>query len=299
MNSGNKPDWIRADLDGGATLTVPRPFNPAATQLRLLTDSMAYRLRPFWQDSVPVWDIAVCAEVEPRSQVQRLGRFDDHEISQPIVVARMGRDANELRARLGPEVLDWAVLAGGEKEQPETGPVDTIRKGLLLVQVIEAVTKALEIYPIEVMDTGRQSGRRFAVLRADPDNDRDRFAKKIGMTDTAGALKRMFEDDGRDSESKWRISQSSSLGASQRTDVMATFVDTQDVSGRHGYRFETDEELPPDGPFFLRTHRDYGSERVISRRLKIIKALDTRVDLAEMLENPWQLRRTTSRNDRH
>jgi hypothetical protein len=139
----------------------------------------------------------------------------------------------------------------------------------------------------------RQSGRRFAVIRADPDNDRNQFAKKIGMTDTAAALKRMFEDDGRDSESKWRISQSPSLGASQRTDVTATFTDLQEVDGRHGYRFELDDALPPDGPFYLRTHRDYGSERVITRRLKNIKALDTRVDLAETLENPWRFRRAT------
>lgn len=284
-------DWIRADLDGGATLTVPRPFSPTTTQLRLLTDSMAYRLRPFWQDGVPVWDIAVCADVEPRSQVLGLGRFDEHELSQPIAVASVGRDAGELRARLGPAVLDWGVLAGGGKEEAEAGPVETIRKGLLLVQVIEAVTKALEVYPIEVMDTGRQNGRRYAVLRAAPANDRDRFAKKVGMTETANSLRRMFEEDARDSESKWRISQSSSLGASQRTDVIATFVDIEDVHGRHGYRFEIDEELPPNGPFFLRTHRDYGSERVISRRLKNIKALDTRVDLAEMLDDPWRVRR--------
>jgi hypothetical protein len=252
---------------------------------------MAYRMRAFWRDGAPVWDIPVCVEVQPRSQLQRLGLFDDHDISQPIVVARVGRDANDLRARLGPDVLDWAVLAGGERETAPAGPVENIQKGLRLVQILEAVTKALEIYPIEVMDTGRQGGRRYAVVRADPENERDRFAQKVRMTHTAGALKHMFEDDGRDSESKWRISQSSSLGASQRTDISATFVDTQQVNGRHGYRFELDDELPPEGPHFLRTHRDYGSERVIGRRLKNIKALDTRVDLAEMLENPWRIRR--------
>jgi hypothetical protein len=289
-------DWIRADLDSGATLAVPRPFEPARSHLMLLTDSMAYRLRPYYRDDAFVWDLSVCADIQPRSQVQRLGRragFEDHEISQPVAAVRVGREAHEFRARLGPDVLDWAVLAGGDKEQSDTGLVDPVRKALRLAQIVEAVTKALEIYPVEVMDVGRQSGRRFAVIRADPDNARDRFAKKIGMTDTAAALKRMFEDDGRDSESKWRISQSPSLGASQRTDVTATFTDLQEVDGRHGYRFELDDALPPDGPFYLRTHRDYGSERVITRRLKNIKALDTRVDLAETLENPWRFRRAT------
>jgi hypothetical protein len=140
------------------------------------------------------------------------------------------------------------------------------------------------------MDTGRQNGRRHAARRADPRNDRERFAKKVGMTKTANALKHMVEDDARDSENKWRISQSSSLGlAKHQRD--GNLCRHRGRAWRHGYRFEVDEELPPNGPLFLRTHRDYGSERVISRRLKNIKSLDTRVDLAEMLDDPRRFRR--------
>ena len=46
-------------------------------------------------------------------------------------------------------------------------------------------------------------------------------------------------------------------------------------------------------PIFLRTERDTGTEGVISRRLRNIKALGTRVYLAEMLTDPWRARRSS------
>jgi hypothetical protein len=286
-------DWIRADLDTGPKLLVPQPFDPANGTLRLITDAMTYRLKAFRDDGSAVWDIGFCVDVKPRADAIRLGIDIDHTVEQPIMVARSPGDARELRARLGPDVLDWSIFAGASVEQVASTRVDAIRQALILVQVTEAVVKALECYPIEILDSVRRGGRRIITLRAEPENDRDVFAKQIGMSDSATALKRLFEDDGRDAEGKWRISLSSNLGASRGGDVTATFVDIRIHNGRHGYDFEIDDELPPDGPYFLKAERDTGTERVISRRLKNIKALETRVDLTDMLDDPWRVRRSS------
>ena len=284
-------DWIRADLDTGAKLLVPQPFDPATGTLRLVTDAMTYRLKAFRDEGSAVWDIAFCVDLKPRADAIRLGNDADHALAQPILVTRFARDAREVRARLGPDVLDWSVFAGAGAEPALPSRVDSIRQALVLVQVTEAVVKALECYPIQILETARKAGRRFITLRAEPDNDRDRFAKQVGMSDSSTALKRLFEEDLRDAEGKWRISLSSSLGASRSSDVMATFVDLHTHQGRHGYQFEIDDELQAEGPYFLKAERDTGTERVISRRLKNIKALDTRVDLAAMLDDPWRVRR--------
>lgn len=286
-------DWIRADLDTGAKLLVPQPFDPAIGTLRLITDAMTYRLKAFRDDGSAVWNIGFCVDVKRRLDAIRLGINIDHDVEQPILVTRSPSDARELRARLGPDVLDWSIFAGASIEPAAPTRVDTIRQALVLVQVAEAIVKALECYPIEILETSRQRGRRTVTLRAEPENDRDRFAKQIGMSDSATALKRLFEEDGRDAEAKWRISLSSTLGASRSGDVIASFVDVRAYHGRHGYEFEVDDELPPDGPYFLKAERDTGTERVISRRLKNIKALDTRVDLADMLDDPWRVRRAS------
>jgi hypothetical protein len=61
--------------------------------------------------------------------------------------------------------------------------------------------------------------------------------------------------------------------------VTATFADVQEHRGRTAYRFEIDEDLPSDGgPLFLRPERDAGTEGVIARGLRNIKALTTRID---------------------
>ena len=74
----------------------------------------------------------------------------------------------------------------------------------------------------------------YALVRAEPNNERDRTAKRVGLTETSASLKRLFEDDHRDAEAKWRFSQAASLGASRRNDVTATFADIQEHRGLHG-----------------------------------------------------------------
>ena len=286
-------EWVRADLDGGATLLVPKAFDPATSWLRLVTDAMVYRLRAFRDEGAAVWDVAVCQAVHIRSGTFSLGENDEHPILQPVSVAASSREAQELRGRLGPDALDWSTFANPDKDGGAVTENDAIRRALLLVQAVEAVVKALEVYPVEILDTGRRDGRKFVILRAEPNNDRDRVAKKVGLSESAVALSRLFEEEHRDAEAKWRLSQAASLGATRIGDVVVTFVDVVDHKGRRCYQFEIDEELPDGGSFFLRTERDTGTEQVIARRLRNIKALDTRVDLTDMLADPWRVRRSS------
>ncbi|QKC90602.1 DNA helicase [Mesorhizobium sp. NZP2234] len=289
-------DWVRADLDGGATLMMPRNFDPAQDKANLVTSTMNYSIGPIRQDGSAAWDVAVCGRAEPRPEALRIGDQDEHELVQPIEVVSSVRLAVDTRARLGPDALDWSVFASPRGGTGAPTRTDLIRRSLLLVQVIEAVVKSLEVYPVELLGTEHRDGRRYVVVRAQPQNERDPIAKRIGLTEASAALKRLFEDDHRDADAQWRFSQAASLGASRRNDVTATFADIQEHRGRLAYRFEVDEDLPSSGPLFLRPERDAGTEGVIARRLRNIKALTTRVDLSEMLDDPWRVRRS-SRED--
>ncbi|AFK54012.1 DEAD/DEAH box helicase [Tistrella mobilis] len=286
-------DWVQADLDAGATLLVPQAFDPGRSQLRLVTDNMVYRLRAFRDGGVALWDIAVAQGAEVRGSRFSLGDAEEHALTQGVIVTANAREAQETRGRLGPDALDWSGFAAQAREVEVPSETAAIRRALMLVQVVEAVVKALEVYPIEVLESGRAGGRRFVVLRAEPNNERDGVAKKVGLLESANALRRLFEEEHQDAEAKWRISQASSLGATRAGDVVASFVDVVEHRGRRAYRFEIDEELPDGDRFFLRTERDTGTEQVIGRRLRNIKALDTRVDLAEMLADPWRVRRSS------
>ncbi len=285
-------DWVRADLDGGATLLVPRSDGDS-TRLKLVTENIIYHLRAFRDEGVALWDLAVCQNVEVRSDTFRIGDAEAHPLMQVIVVAGNSREAQETRARLGPNLLDWSAFSSNPSEHDTGTEVEAVRRALLLVQLVEAVVKALEVYPVQVLSHGRQNGRPYVDVRAEPNSDRDRIAKRVGLLLGANALKRLFEEEHRDAEIQWRLSQAPSLGAIQDNDVVATFVDTVEHRGRRAYRFELDDALPEHRPLFLRMARDTGTEQVITRRLRNIKAIDTRIDLAEMLADPWRVRRTS------
>jgi hypothetical protein len=184
---------------------------------------MIYRMCAFREEGSAVWDVGFCFDVKPRGDNIRLYTDADHAIEQPIIVSRFPREARQARAALGPEVLDWSIFAGAGEKLVLSSRTDTIRQALLLVEVVDAIVKSLEAYPIEVLEVGRHAGRRDITIRAEPDNDRDRIAKQVGMSETTTALRRLFEEDGRDAESKWRISQSSSLGASRVSEVDGHF----------------------------------------------------------------------------
>lgn len=286
-------DWVRADLDGGVSLLVPKDFDPASGRLLLISVHMVYTLHPMRQDGTAAWDVAVCTSIKLKSEALRIGASDEHEIKQPIQVATAVRTAIDLRARMGPDALDWsgfAVARGGAVVPPE---VERIQQALTLIQVIEAVLKALEVYPVDILEENSTEGRRFAILRAEPNNDRDRFAKKMGLGDTEQALRRLFEQDLRDNDGNWRLSQAPSLGATRRADVPAHFLEPREHRGRQAYMFEIEADLPTQRPLFLRPERDGGTEGAISRRLRNIKGLSDRLDLAEMLSDPWLVRRSS------
>src|SRR5260370_28621659 len=143
---------------------------------------MVYRLRAFRDEGTLVWDIAVWQAVEVRSDVFILGDHEEHAIVQPRTVAATSRAAQELRGRLGPDILDWGSFSTPIREARPDSESVAIRRALLLVQIIEAVTKALDVYPVEVMEAGRREGRRFAIVRTEPDSDRDKIAKTIGLS---------------------------------------------------------------------------------------------------------------------
>lgn len=284
--------WVRADLDGGATLLVPKTFEPSA-QMTLVTDAMTYRLRAYLEDGAPVWDIAVCQRAEPRSPSLRLVEQEEHQIQQPIEVVGRYREATELRGRLGPDALDWSAFAAPRREGTGVGAVDRVRQALILVEVTGAVVKALEVYPVEIIKRSYDDGRKYVTVRAEPDSDRDRMAKGIGLTDSVTALSRLFEEDGREAETGWRLSLSSGLGETRKGDVEVSFVAVDEQSGLRGYRFEAEDEVPEGKRLFLKAERETGTEKAIGRRLRNIKALATRADLAEMFDDPWRLRRSS------
>ncbi|MDQ1835480.1 AAA domain-containing protein [Massilia scottii] len=288
-------DWVRADLDCGATLCVPRKFDPKTGRMQIITSTMIYRLRAFRDEGAATWAIAICDEALVRKELIGLDNADEHALVQPVEVVGTERFAKELRSRLGPDVLDWSSFAKSYEAEQLTEHT-LIKTALLLVQVIEAIVKALEIYPIEVVETTRQKSRRYAVIRATRNSVRDRLALKIGLGDVTDSLRRAFEEERTGSETKWRISQSATLGEGRTRDIPVLFNRLVSKDGGRCYEFEIEDDLPEGRALFLRADSDAGTEQVIRRRMRNIANLDTRVDLIEMFADPWRMTRSSREN---
>lgn len=289
----NQLDWVRADFDGGATLLIPSRFDPTKHGLRLVTGQLVMTLRASVSNGVPSWDAAICERVFPRDRRFEPRGDRQHDITQSIQIARNATEAETLKLRLGPDALDWSAFAADDRPERDD-PVADVWDALFVAQLVEGVVKAAEALPVEILERRRENGRPVVAVRALPRSDRDQLARKLGMAQGEVAMRRLFDDDGRDAEMRWRLGRSAAMKASRTFDTAAHFVGACTIDGRQAYRFEIDEPLDGyDGPLFLKPQSDTGSEQVIARRLRVLKALAGRPDLTDMLTNPWRVRRST------
>ncbi len=286
-------EWAAADVAAGATLFVQPKISGVAERLTLVTDTMSYVLKAFTEPSGEAsWDIAFCESASLReTEVVRGRRGAPHELVQPITFLPTHREARDMRARLGAAVLDWSVFGGPAPVDMADGRRE-VRRALTLVQALEAFTKAMEILPVEAVDIDREDGRRVVTLRAREDA-RDAIAVPIGLAATDAALRRLFDDDGRQGDGNWLIGVSNRLDGGRSADVAATFLDVIDAQGTTGYRFELDDNLPAGPSLFLRSKQEQGTGAVIRRRLRNIAAMADQPAVADMLDDPWLIRRTS------
>ena len=283
-------EWTQADMAGGTTLLAPAAGvvdKPAFLMTKALRyevrQSRAYGEEPTWRIAhspnvrlredagAPTWPIEACA------------------VGQRIQVIGLPRQAREMRDRLGPAALDWETLVRPRPASEPDARAD-VRHALVLIQLIEAVSRSLDSLPIEFISSRRTSGGTRLILRAKPDNDRDPIAKALGLPDTAEALRRILIEEQREGEEGWSLSQSAALGGSRRDDERAIFVGEAMHRGITGYEFGVDGDVPTGRPYFLRSRQDAGSQQVISRRLRAIRMLAEQPGLADFLNDPWAAR---------
>lgn len=285
-------EWAQADLGGGATLLAPAA-GVADKPAFLVTKALRYELRQSQAyGEEPTWRIALSTNVRLRDDAGApTWPIEACAMGQRIQVVGLPRQARELRDRLGPAALDWEPLVRPRPASEPDARAD-MRYALVLIQLVEAVSRSLDSLPVEFISTSSVSGGTRLVLRAKPDNDRDPIAKALGLPDTAQALRRILIEEQREGEEGWSLSQSAALGGARSDDERAIFVGEVEHQGVTGYEFGVDSDVPANRPYFLRSKQDAGSQQVISRRLRVIRMLAEQPGLAGFLHDPWAARRT-------
>ena len=285
-------EWAQADLGGVTTLLAPAAGvvdKPAF----LVTRALRYELRQSQgYGEEPTWRIAYSTNVRLREDAGApTWPIEARAMSQRMQIIGLPKQARELRDRLGPAALDWEPLVRPRPASEPDAKAD-VRHALVLIQLVEAVSRSLDSLPVEFISTSSVAGSTRLILRAKPDNDRDPVAKALGLPDTAETLRRILIEEQREGEEGWSLSQSAALGGSRSDDERAIFVGEVEHQGVTGYEFGVDGDVPANRPYFLRSKQDAGSQQVISRRLRVIRMLAEQPGLAGFLHDPWASRRS-------
>ena len=297
----SQTEWAMADIAGGADLLVPVGGPSDGRILILVTPTMVYEIAPANRaDGTSTWDLAYCRKARMREEGSAPPwRVETHRVAQPVEIMLSLRQAWQQRDKLGPAALDWGIFITSDqigKPDPRTD----LRRALLLIQAAEAVTRALEALPVEVVQTARRDGGGFVLdVRSRDGSDRDRMAVALRLSNTVDTLYRRFEEERQEKDEGWFLGPSSALGGDRRADVQAIYAGPGEWRGLKTYRFEVDEE--PENPrgLFLRPSQDTGTEGVIARRIRNAAALADLPGLADLLSDIWLTRRTVrTRPDR-
>lgn len=272
-------DFVRADLETGASLT-----RTARGDLLLMTESLVYDLQPLRAaETDETWNVASCNNARFRDDVH-LGRRETIDLpehrTEIVRFAAAQRRLNELRS----DALDWSAAFD---MTPDGDPTLAVRRGLLLAQIAEALFKAAEIAPVELVNQRRHGTKRIVEIAASDSEHRMRLSEALGVGEPHQLMRRLFDREEADVDAEWQLTEAAGLGLTVRAAAGVRFIRPVQKNNRRLYEFEVlDGVVPPNAQLHLRKVDDTGTEQVLRRRLRMLTTLSTQSELARMLADP-------------
>ena len=286
--------FVEADLASGVRVSPPAGGGEY-DRLYLLTETMSYEIRPYADDGAPTWEVGVVVSVVPRSEARLSPNRDPQTIRHPIELIRNKSRIAETLGRLAADVLDWTLTVSREKRTEEDPETKTVRQAMLLVQVIDAVLKSLEILPVRI--AGFRNDKRGTIVQLAPrTSGRDILAADIGERSTSDVMDRLFDRDDLGIDVEWRLSTSGGLSSRNADNTPIRFIDVDRGSeGQAVFEFEVLGLLPSESEqLFLRKKGDHGTESLIKRRLRMVNILPQQRDLVSMFADPRRRSRSSA-----
>lgn len=278
--------FVRADLEAGAQIA-----RTVRGEMLILTETLVYPLTPYRNpESGETWAVATTNAARPREQAN-YGRLQVVPL-QPhrLEIVRYGAAAGRLGELRG-DALDWSGAFDAGAGEDATVPV---RRGLLLAQIAEALFKAAEIVPVDVVTQPRRQGDRTIVDLSPSDAEvRLRLNEALHIPSPHRVMQRLFQQEDADLDAEWQLSDFGGLGGTARVSADVRFARTVQKQNRLVYEFQVvSGVVPPHTQLHLRKADDTGTEQVLKRRLRMLAHLGTHAELATILGDPRSRLRT-------
>lgn len=175
-----------------------------------------------------------------------------------------------------------------EPPAPDTAEAERTRRtfdALLLVQIVEALVLAADIFPVRIVGTRIRGGDHVVELATRDDPAMTALSDALGLRPPATRLINAL-NNGQQQNEEWRLAEAASLGLRERDHTSWRFESRRDA-GQQGARLVFQGSAPPpsETELFLRVGGP-GHDSLVKRRLKALKNLREHGELLAMLSDP-------------
>jgi hypothetical protein len=288
INSADVPSqrlFVESDLATGARIAAASGDDDP-DHLFVLTDTSSYRVQRFTELGAETWQVGVITAIKARNEDFALRECDVFPVRHGIEVLPNKEAVVKTLSKASDDILEWTLPLVKEATTEEDPETRILRNAFLLVQSVEAILRALEILPIEIVGTRRESGKIIIQLMP-RSTERDEIAASIGDRPTADVMEKLFDKDDQGVDVDWRISTSGGLGGTGSGDVPARFETAiKGDAGERIYEFSAFDLPRREDSLFLRKKGDHGTESLIKRRLRTSRVIGEQRDLVTMFVDP-------------
>lgn len=292
-------EFVRNDIRERPSLALVGAYAGEGTQRYLLLGRhLNYRLLPYRHIGVrgrtePTWNIAITdSSADSRPQAADILDFKVLPSESVEVISR-----NELNRRfvsLQGRTPRWDQQLGDASSEFDSA--DSLRqyRALLLVQTLEALLIASEIWPVDIVDSLQNGGKTTLHLRYRADTEREKLSSALGLDSLATRMHEILLADQSRYEEDWKLTEDGVLGERDHERADWKFEDVIEEGGaKYLYVFEGTEPPPTQGALFLRKSSYQGTDRLMHRRVRALMALREHSELIDTIRDPGEIAKKT------
>jgi hypothetical protein len=292
--------FVTDDIGEAPLLIGVRPRDSSDLRLVLQGRSLLYRLQEFRVGTNSSWEIAYSESVEPQAPapVNVIGQLSLQPAALEVITLS---EAHARFPRVRGKVQLWdGLIKALERSNDQSSPEDLAHRALVLLQLIEALYAASDVFPVEIAQAPNESGDQetgqFRLLvRPRHDPERQALAEVLGLHPPQQRFAKALEDHVPNAES-WIYTEGRRFGERDNNDTEWQFDSIVLSAGQAPvYVFKGTAPAPTikDAAIYATSP---GRDVQFKRRLKALKALREHRELLSMMAD--SRRRVMESHDR-
>lgn len=280
--------FVAQSLEDSPTLVRLRPRDGKPARYRLVARGLTYDIEPFVWSRRPEesWWVARTRNAFPEAPGFAAIESEialNNWTFEVLTIAEADTAFTNLQGR----TTRWDQLFKPLPDDSfEAEQIDRSYHALLLIQVVEALALAADIFPVRTVGTTRSRGSDYVIQVVTRDEPAlSALSQALGLKPPATRLAASVANDQRLSE-EWRLSEEPGLGMREDEHTIWRLSDmTVGLGGAPTFKFVGSTPPPSERDLFLRAGGP-GHDSLLRRRLKALKALRSHGELLGMLTDP-------------